>query len=218
MNKRGFTLIELMIVVLVIGILAAVGIPKYQNFVMESRQKSCMSQLKSVDQSLQVWETKNVAFPYDDYFDFHFRPGGETDLWGHWKCTQPGTGNGYWVGPAADVPPNGSDQIQRILNDQRAFVCPEVVTNYGGAQAVPDTWPVNYRFFKLSPAAGWAYDWVPWRVRRATTCFAYGYNWNDNVVTGAWWGWYGPVNNIAPGWAGPDHTRATMHLQFVGRN
>ena len=52
--QKGFTLIELMIVVAIIGILAAIAIPQYQNYIAKSQVSRVMSETGAVKTALET--------------------------------------------------------------------------------------------------------------------------------------------------------------------
>ena len=65
-NKKGFTLIELMIVVAIIGILAAIAIPKFADLINKSKEGATKGALSSVRGALQVYYGDNEGvFPTD---------------------------------------------------------------------------------------------------------------------------------------------------------
>lgn len=53
-TQQGFTLIELMIVVAIIGILAAVAIPQYQNYVAKSQVARVMSETGALRTAIET--------------------------------------------------------------------------------------------------------------------------------------------------------------------
>ncbi len=60
--KRAFTLVEIMIVVLIIGILVAIAVPNFIRARESSRTKACIANLRQIDGAKEQWAmTNNIA-------------------------------------------------------------------------------------------------------------------------------------------------------------
>ncbi len=58
-NQKGFTLVELMIVVAIIGILAAIAIPKFANMLEKSREGATKGNLSSINSGISLYVSDN---------------------------------------------------------------------------------------------------------------------------------------------------------------
>jgi prepilin-type N-terminal cleavage/methylation domain-containing protein len=157
--RGGFTIIELLIVVIVIGILAAAGLAKYQNFAEQARQRACNGNQKQIESAFAIYGTQNTGF----------RDSGN-------QCTRFFPRTGRTAGSCWCIqwhPSFGDYEVAKIIRDTKAFTCPTALqlawggnrNNVGdgdwwnsGCYGPGDTRGTNYIFCAIGPDDhGWGW-------------------------------------------------------------
>ena len=67
--KRGFTLIEMLVVVLIIGILAAIALPQYQKAVEKARAAEAVTRISQLEKAIDLWRLTNPGEECEYFFE-----------------------------------------------------------------------------------------------------------------------------------------------------
>jgi prepilin-type N-terminal cleavage/methylation domain-containing protein len=73
-TKAGFTLVEIMIVVAIIGLLAAIAIPNFVKARTTAQANACVNNLRQIDGAKQQWALENKKAPTDTPGDSDIQP------------------------------------------------------------------------------------------------------------------------------------------------
>jgi prepilin-type N-terminal cleavage/methylation domain-containing protein len=64
-RKAGFTLVEIMIVVAIIGLLASIAVPNFVRARSRAQTDACLNTLRQIDAAKQQWALENGKTPVD---------------------------------------------------------------------------------------------------------------------------------------------------------
>ena len=131
--KRGFTLVEILIVVIILGILAAIVIPQFTNASQDARRSSLESTVQTLRSQVELWKLQH----------------GDTlpDLVTDWTpLTQVTTYDGKDFGPYMQSAPENQLQASSTVKDGTAVAAGDTegyVYDYNGGNGSGKIWGID---------------------------------------------------------------------------
>ncbi len=99
-KEKGFTLIELMIVIIILAVLTGIAIPSYMALRNRAREAATESEMKNIATALELYQSDIESYPaaanWDTDIAAYMTPVPTADSWGvNYVYAQTGSGTGY---------------------------------------------------------------------------------------------------------------------------
>lgn len=62
-RRKGFTMVELLVVIIIISVLVAIALPKYFAAIYQGRVRACASNFKIINTAVQLYFAQNKEYP-----------------------------------------------------------------------------------------------------------------------------------------------------------
>lgn len=126
-DHRGFTAIELIVVVIIIGILASAGMNKYKNFTTTARKNTCLNNQEQITTAIRLAENDLGPLSSSTVMRLHYD--GTLDSVRSTIIAQNSSTYGVWIGVIPNswnpVTPGPNARVLEKAQEMKLFRCPE---------------------------------------------------------------------------------------------
>ncbi|ASG67090.1 type IV pili fiber building block protein [Francisella halioticida] len=91
---KGFSLVELMVVIAIIAILASIAIPTYNNYILRNHRNEATSELLAASNAADNFEIRNGSFPSGNDINSFFHSNTQSQLY---TLSYIGSGSSYTI-------------------------------------------------------------------------------------------------------------------------